>query len=1262
MPQITKRNQPIDRNRIWQNIYFRGNKVRTDLIYNDPSSRKGYRIRGVTGAAISEEEIRRRLARGELQLNTGVNESEFSPRLSQEIATGQIRGRLEQQKIQEAKKYGVPLRKLDQELARRERLKETARRQIIESRPKRATTRQEFISGLLRKQGYTVGISKGGRILAKKKNMQVFITKDGRTVQAPSSAVIRERFVPTRQQQREAEKRQQEKTSAPLTKTQVIKRLLEKQGYKVGVDQNNNVLAVKGDRKVFITFDGRTVSAPKDAIIRKNFIPTVKQQREAKERERLIRERWKERAKGFVEFPVSIIKGYENIYRSLILGKSYKKEGLNFIAQALETRKKLIRLKNKKIVTNADRKAAQKTLIEYNEAKKKFRTTNETIDKFIKSEDAKLARDITALGILGTGAAAAGGLYAVAGNLGLGAIGTYATVSQALETIKNPTPRNQGKLIFFAIPTAISILRGIRKLSPNFRPSVKNVPIIKNQIAKELVRLKGLYRNAKKGKIIYKGNKRLSKARALKDLARRIRLAKQAIKELSWIQRNPEIIKTRDFNPRVHTKFLSKLQGSYKQGIHVSTEKNINKLFGNEGKAKFISKQKLFQKIPQKELLSQAKTKTLPKVGLPFSLRRTVTNYLLRYIKSSKQVLTGAYAQNLYVGKKYRRYTGDLDIKSLTPRRTASRIAKILKRKFPDLKINIRKLPKAFRVEVQGKGIIDIAKLERGTKIKRILGFRVVSKRFLIRRKLLAAKIRAFKKGPKDIKDIVRLTGGKVKAKDVLSSKKNPSNVFEVARQVNGMGKSRLKFSETHLYFDFEAAIAYSYGKPYSIIKFPYSKISKFPPRLNAMIKKAANNELSLRQSMALRKALNRYIKLHPGKFFIGPRTASLPIGEREFVLAEGSKFIAGQQYKTFDPDLQRFVSIIEVAFKKPRKLSLFKRFVEGWKRKPFTTLRLRLSNPDILLVRRYTKLVSKDYGLSPRQKLTFLQLMKKMFKSKKGRLLRPTKKKKKVQRIEAKLKKEIRSRRIKRLAARRRKIKLLKRRKAAPKRKPSKRTVIRKPVRRIVSRKPTRRTISRKPTKRKPTKRQPVKRTRIKRTPTKRTTVRKPTKRQPVKRTPTRRPRIRIPVRTPRKRTPPTVRVPRKTTEKKTYVGIPTWRSKIKRGFVPLVNILVRSRGKIREIKVNLTPNRAIRRARQLIDRRLIRSFQLKIVGVRQGKDIPKQSLLKFRIRKGTNPRVLVFVEKTKYALDTKGEIRAIQAARRAKRRKNAKKKKIAR
>ena len=107
------------------------------------------------------------------------------------------------------------------------------------------------------------------------------------------------------------------------------------------------------------------------------------------------------------------------------------------------------------------------------------------------------------------------------------------------------------------------------------------------------------------------------------------------------------------------------------------------------------------------------------------------------------------------------------------------------------------------------------------------------------------------------------------------------------------------------------------------------------------------------------------------------------------------------------------------------------------------------------------------------------------------------------------------------------------------------------------------------------------------------------------------------------------------------------SWDSKLKKGEIRIVNALIRVRGKTREIKLRTTPNRALKFITSKVDHTTTRSFQLKIVGTTKGTDIKKLSLKKFRIKKSKGSKVLCFVEKTKFAIDTRGEKKGLKIGR---------------
>jgi len=1037
------------------------------------------------------------------------------------------------------------------------------------------------------------------------------------------------------------EKLQREQVKQPTrltTKQEFQKRLLSKQGYRV-TKQNGNIYAIKGDRQLIITKDGRSVEAPKEAKIIVSQIPSKINMLSARERFKLSK-REKDFLGGFIEYPKDVFIGLKNI---LSTGK-YNLSSLNTLKKGLVSiysiKSELNKIKKKP--TKLRIKRVTKQIKKYNEdispkvirALKNEKKAKELLEK----EESKLAVFTVGLVTAGYALPLIGGTTAIVGSVGLSAIGTVAVTAQTLQTIKKPTPRNFGKLVFYVLPTGIAILKSIRKLSPNFRPTVKNVGFMRKILSMRKNRNFEIIKEVQKGRVVYRGNKRLSKKAALKILRQQNRLIDQAMKELNWIKRNPEIIKARDFNPKIHNKYFKKLQGSYRQSIHVSIEPKAGKLFGKKTSLK-LKKQREIERIALPKAVKPKKVRDLKVFGRQ---NRIIINFLIK----NKVILGGGKAQNLQVSILNRRISRDFDGKVPNgAKNLLLKLANRLNREFREQKrFIVRKLKNvdaySMRDRTLKKDIVDIANIgkERVPFVTTKRGLRVQNVKSLIKGKANAlSKLQRYRrKGVKDLKDLIRLTGGKVRATDIVPRSKNPSHVFEVVRQPKGMGKSRLAFDETHMYFDYEAPIAYSKGKLYSIIKFPVSRISKFPKILRLKINKAARGELTAKEGIALRKSLNRYIKLNPNKFYLGPRTASLPIGEREFVLAEGSKFIKGKIYKSFDNDLQKFISIIEVGFRKPAKISLYKRFVKGWKRRPFTTLRLRLSNPDLLTVRRYTRLIEKDVTLSPKQNKNIIGILRRMFKSKKARLGRDFKKSKKRK---GRIRREIERRRKKELIRKIKRSKIIKRkiqRKAIQTKRAKRKILLRKrsQKRKIIDRKTKPRLRITKKTE----SRQLIRKKGIRKTAP--ITTRQITARPlPTRKKLTRKSIGRI--------------IRNSTTKKEILIPNITWKTKIPRKYYVAVNPIVRRKGVNKEINLRTTLNRAIKYAKGKTGRTLARSFQIKIVGLTKQKDIAKQSLQQYRLRKGRDPRVLTFVEKSKYALDTKQEKRQIRLARKLRMRK---------
>ncbi len=119
------------------------------------------------------------------------------------------------------------------------------------------------------------------------------------------------------------------------------------------------------------------------------------------------------------------------------------------------------------------------------------------------------------------------------------------------------------------------------------------------------------------------------------------------------------------------------------------------------------------------------------------------------------------------------------------------------------------------------------------------------------------------------------------------------------------------------------------------------------------------------------------------------------------------------------------------------------------------------------------------------------------------------------------------------------------------------------------------------------------------------------------------------------------------------------SWDKKPPKGMTYVVNAIIRVKGKNRTIPLKTTPNRALKLIGKRVDTSTARSFKLKIIGLTKKKDIKKPSVVsKFRKKKSKGTPVLGVVEKTKHAIDTRGEKKSLKTARKVKRRKKRAKK----
>ena len=128
-----------------------------------------------------------------------------------------------------------------------------------------------------------------------------------------------------------------------------------------------------------------------------------------------------------------------------------------------------------------------------------------------------------------------------------------------------------------------------------------------------------------------------------------------------------------------------------------------------------------------------------------------------------------------------------------------------------------------------------------------------------------------------------------------------------------------------------------------------------------------------------------------------------------------------------------------------------------------------------------------------------------------------------------------------------------------------------------------------------------------------------------------------RVPPKTLRGRSPPPKK-PRKIPTPKL-----TFRTKLQPGQRLAFDYKFKQGGKVRTVKSGLPLNKALLKATNAVDNSTQRSLELVISGVTKAKDVPKTTKLnKFTTRKSL--KTLKLVEKSKHAIDTKGEKRGLK------------------
>lgn len=194
-----------------QEVFIDGVKVRTDVVYDDPSSGRSYRLKNVTGRIPSGQEVKTEVLRREAEGST-------RPGIEFDDPSDQARVEAAIKKARYGQKERTPTGKFKPRLEGREKLKDptggtqivvdpaTGRSAIVETKGqeaaieagRRQTVYQQRIMQTLKKQGFKARVvptektGKQGQIVAQKPGSErkIIVTAEGDVVTAPKSAEV----------------------------------------------------------------------------------------------------------------------------------------------------------------------------------------------------------------------------------------------------------------------------------------------------------------------------------------------------------------------------------------------------------------------------------------------------------------------------------------------------------------------------------------------------------------------------------------------------------------------------------------------------------------------------------------------------------------------------------------------------------------------------------------------------------------------------------------------------------------------------------------------------------------------------------------------------------------------------------------------------------------------------------------------------------------------------------------------------------------
>ena len=718
---------------------------------------------------------------------------------------------------------------------------------------------------------------------------------------------------------------------------------------------------------------------------------------------------------------------------------------------------------------------------------------------------------------------------------------------------------------------------------------------------------------------------------------------------------------------------LKKLEGK-KINLFSASPNSVKELFkgitlGKKAEERLIRD---MLKNPGRYIYSNFKIKSLKEIAIT-----KPSSEILDFIKKTKDaIITGSSSLKLQL-KKFRKI-GDLDIISKNPRKLASELVEYLNSKtlwgklWKRKRYSVKKgaMSGVWKIMDRKKAIADIDdfrlvdedflnRLGRHLNIKKdtrvIEGIKVLKVEPQLVKKLRISRdpVKAYR-SEKELKD-VKLILSKIKKdlkkkryKEVKKLLDEEKGVLRVKADIGELGldrkygwakkylpdlnlrfrrdikkereiRKRLKrlgFTDTmidknmrlyapdHFYFSPDMIYSYFLGKggkvpkKATVIFVRRFKISKYPVDIQKLLRRHSVGGLNNREIGILRQKLNRWVKQHPDSVFVGEKALVDNFGEIETIAPLYTRLFPKKTFfkrEIYIPSLERFIRVQEATIGKiplPKLKKIVLRFKEKLK-KGYSIKDMRKDLLQFMKKRRPKLREKSNKRTSKRIKELIQEIDNEIFAVKKLKI--PESRKREL----------IRELRRKRLFL-------------LPKRKLELKKIMITRIMRFLKRIKKRKKVL-------------MLRSglRIRESPKRRTGSRSGS-------------RIRE---SPKRHIPPNI-----------PLKISSWDSKLPRGYNFLVNGLIRVRGRNREIRLKTTPNRAMRHMIRLIDNSTARSFKLKIVGIRKLKDIKRPSLKKFRMKISKGSKVLPFVEKTKYAIDTKGEKRGLSISKILKKQKNIK------